>query len=766
MNFKNISVLLIVCFIMGCSDFLKGQKKEDEVLKFKGDRFACLSKVPESLRNMLAEESTPDNLEETIDCLESSLTYFKRRTKGNVPDGYSVEDIRSFFGNYLGDSDRVTDTMASQMMKIKKALFGGNEQVIAKTELQALINFLVSIKAEIQPLKPYWDIVIAKDGTQPSKSRLIESHQLLKDAAIRLVLKTHVVQSDYSFVEFKEFMAEVEKFVQRAPSTSSVDFIKLIPLIESVKVHLFGKNTDMGTVAKWKEAVSQVLELHKLFTLYKYRYKGHEFYSREALTAGDDIVLTAITLLDKAWPVERGGILFSDTKKLLKALENLRYLPANLTADTGYEAYTSVVKNILDHDGSGRKKILNPQALTSKHVLALKNEYRGFKAVQNFNDSMPDAFTYPELIRALDRAKTAQVAEFSEASDELLDLSWRDWNTHLRQPHPLIYLKTGKLLLDRKAQESLDWSWVGLTRLNVMKFLNRMLMFGFGQNQDVDLNNEVLNERSFEDFYSAFWEFGVKYQAFDPRMGNSGKRTFFEADHFVYSGNGNGQVNLQESFELVNIIFSAGLSGLAQIQEDLSKSVCALKENDFYGNPWLDEACVKRIMRERFGDYFKNLTGLAKWVETMDESEWDRYFNELVEFSRVNPKNAGRLETGDLRTMVVITHYVESMYIKMDTDEDDKLSIPELIEGSKRFTPFFKTLFKLEPKGPILVETQENLIDYAVSRAFACMVITGEMPKVIKTCTPAFFKDAVWKKSYSNRTLILRTLNAFKSSIK
>ena len=130
---------------MGCSDYIKGKKKEDQVLKFSNDRFACLNGVPESLRNMMAVQSTPEKVEETLLCLENSLTYFKKRTKGNVPDGYSIGDIRAFFGNYLGDRDRVTDEMAIQMMRVKKGLFGGNDDVIAKSELQSLINLLTSL---------------------------------------------------------------------------------------------------------------------------------------------------------------------------------------------------------------------------------------------------------------------------------------------------------------------------------------------------------------------------------------------------------------------------------------------------------------------------------------------------------------------------------------------------------------------------------------------------------------------------------------------
>lgn len=764
MSSKNFFLILFICFVVGCSDFIKGQKKEEEVLRLNKDRFACLNQMPEVLRNITTDKSNPDKLEQTFVCLENSLAYFKKRTKGNVPDGYSVQDIRSFFGNYLGDRDRVSDEMANEMMKVKKALFGGTEQVIAKSELQAFIDLLAIARVEVGNLKPFWDVILLKKGLKPDMGLMLRGNQALKDALISIVLKTHLVKSDYTFADFKTLMGEIEKFVHRPSDKDGIEFMQWMPLIESVKIHLFSDRADMNTSFKWKEAVSMVMELHHLYSLYEYHYKGYDFYTHQAFRAGDEMLVSMIGLLGRSWWMQRDGIPFVETEKLLQALADQKLLPDDMTVPTVYEVYQTLVRNFLDRE-TGHNKAVAVKALSKKHIEALKREYRGFKAVQNFNDSMPDQFTYQDLIKHLDKSSSFEVSAFAEVDDESFDLSWRDWNVHLRQAHPLLYLKTGELLLDRHAKDSSEWSWAGLARLNVMKFLNRVLMIGFGTQHTLDLSHEVLNEESMKGFYSDFWNFGVHSKAFDPRSGNSGKRTYFEADHFVYAGDGDGNVGLQESFELVNIIFSAGLSGLDRIQKDLYQSNCALPEKDFFGNPWLDEACFKKLLHQNFGIYFKNLTGLKSWVEGLDESGWNTFYDELIDFSRVSTKAAGRVETGDLRTLVVITHYIESMYIKMDSDEDDRLSIGELIDGSQRFIPFFKTLFKLEPRGPFLKKFQEHLIDFAVSRAFACMVITGEMPKV-QTCTPEFFDDIFFTKPYSDRTLILRTLNAFKSSIK
>jgi hypothetical protein len=763
MNFKNSLILLIVVSIMGCSDYINGSKKEEKVLKLNQDRFACLNNVPQTFRNMLTEDSTAEKMNDSIQCLENSLAYFKKRTKGTVGDGYSVQDLRSFFGHYLGDTDRITDEMAVQMMKVKRALFGGNEKIIQKTELQALIDLLESLRQEIGVLKPLWDVILVKDSTAASHDVILKAHQLLNDSLTKLVLNTNLYQSDYSFDEFKSLMNETEKFIQRAPKQKEFRFIRWFSIIEGVKLHLFGENTDMSSAVKWRQAVSMVLEIHKIYSLYTYQYKGHSLYTPEALSAGDEIIYDAINLLDHSWCMDRDGIKFEDTRKLLVALEDKKILPDNLSAKALFEFYQTMVQKFLNQNSE--KQQVKLSTLGRNEVNSLKSEYRNFKGIQNFINSLPLNRNYSDLVAALNRTDQVQVKEFPEIAEENLQLSWRDWKSHLIQQFPLAYLPDGSLVLDRNVKSIDVWNWNTLSRLNVMKFASRILMVSFGVNQTLDLEQNYLIESSMTDFYSGFWNIGIELQAFDERSGNSGKRTYFEGDHFLYSSDGDGQVHLQESFELINVIFSAGLSGLKRMQDDLQTSSCILPELDFYGKHWLQEDCFKKLLRKNFSFYFSNLSGFANWVSGLNDQQWEEFYKDLIAFSRYRQNTVGKIETGDLRTLIVILHYVEGMYLKFDTNGDDRLSTDELIAGSTRFVPFFSSLYKLEPKGPLFRGLQQKAIDYAVSHAFACIVMSGQMP-TFSGCTEEFLKQASAQRPYSNRGLILKTLSTFRASLK
>jgi hypothetical protein len=223
-------------------------------------------------------------------------------------------------------------------------------------------------------------------------------------------------------------------------------------------------------------------------------------------------------------------------------------------------------------------------------------------------------------------------------------------------------------------------------------------------------------------------------------------------------------MQLQEGFELINVIFSAGLNGLSKLQEKLNESTCALPEKDGFDNHWVDENCLNKFLRSHLSVYFSNLPGLVKWAQRLSDEEWDAFYKEVIGFARMDARIKGKLETGDLRTLVVILHYVESMYLRFDLDQDDRLSIDELIVASDRFAPFFRETFNLKPRGKWFQGTQKRLFDYAISRGFACLVVTGEMPS-LTNCSEAFVKNWTKSKPYSDRALIIRTLNAFKPAL-
>lgn len=768
MNFK-VGLSLLICSIltMSCSDFLKGRKQEQKVLRVKTEQFACLDQVPDVIRNVMGRGSPASDVENSLDCLVYSLEYFNKKTVASYedPNGYTAENLRSFFGDYMGDHNSLSDEMSLQLMKVKRALFGGSQKKFTKDELLSLIEFIRAIKTEIQNLSPHWSVVLAKSGGAVDSKMIQQANKALKKSLLSLLAKTQLSKSDYSFQDFSSLVKELEMFIQKSPDKRGVNLTQWLPLLKSVKLILFGDRLDMSSLARWQDAVETMTGLHEFYLIHKYLFSHIEFYSREGLQVVDQMIVLTISFLDRSWVVQHGELSFETTEQLFHNLKKHGFFPESISVKAVDDTYKAVIRNILERDRRDPQNSVF--GLEKKHIRVLKGEYEIWKTTQQFIDSLPEFFLYGDLINKVRQHKVHSPVQYSKSiSSELLQEAWEDWYQHLMQKFPVLYLPDGGMLISRDIENSRAWSWKSLTRLSVMRTLTRVLLLGYGEGRSRHVRNEKLRESGMIKWYDDFEALGLDLKAFDPSGVNSGARSFFEADHFVYAANGDDTMSMQEAFELVNVIFSAGLSGVDSIQKALKSSGCHLQEVDTFENPWSEEVCFKKVLRNHFRQFFKNLPGLYAYVRLMDDKAWEEFFSELIYFSKSHEKQQGRVGTAEIRTLVVILHYIESMYLHFDMDRDNQLSKSELVEASKRFSLFFKKLYKLkqEPEGP-LERMVDGVYNAVIAQGFACTVLSGQLP-ALGSCTYVLGQDALFKSKYSSRLDILRTLNAFKSLIK
>lgn len=749
-------------FNLSCSEFLTGKRKTETVIELEGSTFDCFDTAAEVLQKFDRVKTSPEDIQQSLSCIQEGLTYFKAKTKGTLqdPDNYTSDHLRSFFGKFLGDNSRVSQQMAAEMMQLKAALFSGSNVSMSKSELQSLIDLIQVIKDEIQAFRPHWKVLLVVDEKAKVSLEQIKVTQLaLANSFDKILQKTELHKTDYSLENFKNLVFEIEKFTKIGKSNSqNLEMHKWFPVLESIKGVLFGENVDVNSRAKWKDAIFMASELFRFFMIYTYQLDQHSLISKPGLRAGDEAAVLVLNLLDSSWLMKSGGIPFRLTQKLFESLSQQDLIPGDISVQSIDQTYRNLVIKVFERESPN--PIETVTGFEKKHLAFLKTEYEVWKNTQNFVDTFPEVFQYPMLDERLKNYKFAPTSKFVDVNLTTVQNSWEDWIFHLSQTYPMLYLPTGELILSNQVKKIPNWPWYSLARLNLKKTLARSLMLGYGVKRTTNLKNEGLTENSMIDWYDDYRLLGIEIKAFDPRGGNSGKRSFFEANQFVMAADGNDLMDRQESFEFVNIIFSSGLSGLKEIQKKLQSSRCELSQRDVFDNPWMNEACFKSTLRAHFSDFFKNLPGLKHYVRGLNDTEWNEFYEQLLLFARTAAENEGKIETSDIRTSVVIIHYIESMYLRFDANMDNRLSKEELILASKRFVPFFKKQFGLEaPVGGL----RDRFYQYLVSQGFACMVLTGKMP-TFTGCSKVFLQDA-WEDRYSDRLRILKTLNQFKAQI-
>ena len=216
-------------------------------------------------------------------------------------------------------------------------------------------------------------------------------------------------------------------------------------------------------------------------------------------------------------------------------------------------------------------------------------------------------------------------------------------------------------------------------------------------------------------WYADFQFLGEELKVFDKRSGNSGARSFNEANLFTFSANGNAVVDSAEAFEFVSLLASGGGISAEAIRLDMIQQGCALPELDIFEYPWLNENCFKQNLRKKIDHYFNNMPGLVAEISKLNSIEWDSFYSNLMAASRVSSPKGGKVETADLRTAIMILHYTEILMSVYDQNSSGGLDLEEVRLAAPRFLEFMKSVSPV--KWELLVE------DFFVYLAFK-----GEKP--------------------------------------
>ena len=329
MFYKLIVLLPALLFSLSCSEFLKSTKKKDEVLQFEDSRLDCLDTATDTIKKFDRSTTTPLQLQSSLQCFQSSLEYFISKTKASVddPNNYTTDNLRKFFGKFLGDDTRVSENMAQELMRLKAALFGGSSVSMSKSELLSLISFSETLQVEIDQLKPYWSLLlITKESDQHPIELINKGQAQLLQSLNNLLKKTELPNADYSLDNFTNLIFEVEKFINiEKPSRFQLD--AWMKLVKSTKNILFGNQIEIDTYAKWKEAIRMVSEIHRFYMLYTFQFNQFQIYSKQGIRSGDEILVLTLKLLESSWVLKSSEILFADTKSFFYALAERNLLP-------------------------------------------------------------------------------------------------------------------------------------------------------------------------------------------------------------------------------------------------------------------------------------------------------------------------------------------------------------------------------------------------------------------------------------------------------
>lgn len=757
-KFLQIGVaLLLTLSSVGCSEFLNGKKTEPEVIEFSDERFACLQKLPGQIKKFSVGDAQESEIRSGVGCMSEALLYFNKRTFGSLEGAYTVEEMRKFFGKYFLKQNNVSPQFAAELMKIKRVLLGGSIDYLTKEEIIRLVDILAVVRDEAVQLTPHMKILL----NQPVKSKIewenvSEAIEQLRHSLQRLLVNTQIVKSEYGFEDVKKALVGFAEFVKGEEPFAPYDrYSSWVPVVEAVKNVLMGRRANFADLKQWGESLNTLIDLYELALRHHYSLKDLQFADASKVRQASQFAQQALKLLKNAHQMKMTGrIPAEDLDNLIEQV--LPKVKSSIGEKAWKKTYRAVLIKILNSEGKGDS--LSFVGLERKHLTALEREFNIWRLQQSFVDHIPmeefgGGVTPKELLQIYSRFNKTFIIERGLSGDPFeqraLELAWEDLGHLLRSPFSVSFNQEGQLIIDSR-YSSLKQSWASLTKSNLMRALSRLLMRGYGSNTKELLNNAGMTEKGLIAWYDDFQELGLEIKAFDPRSANSGSRSFLEANFFTFSGNGNDLMDQRESYEFVSTLFSAGLSTSEKVRQQMVVAQCTTNEKDVFGFPFIKEPCFKSQLRKYFDLYFKNLPGMVRYVKSLDSSQWNVFYRFLAVAAAVKGQKFGYVETANIRSMVMILHYIESIVVLYDQDHSQGLSLKEVYSATPRFMSFFKTV----------AGTQSQTL---LREGFAYLVFKGSIPDASDLA--AFQLDKMWGLKEAQRLEIVRLFGVLKHQL-
>jgi hypothetical protein len=723
-----IIAAISIIFLSGCGEYLNEKKKESEVLNFSSDRLLCLKELPLSFGKISIGEGRSEDINSSFDCARDALSYFKNKTFGSLPNGYTPDELRRFFSKYFLKENQVTPEFAAELMKIKQALLGGSEAVITKAEIDQLVDLLGIVKTESVALSPSMKLLLMKQKTAEWDEISRATSQLIS-SVLKILGKTEIVKSEYGVEDLKRALSGLSDFLRGPEAKSSFDisydkFKGLVPLLDAIKNVLVGKKADFSTASEWRNGIQTFIQAYDLYLKYNFTINKKSLEKGKDTQALSVFIDGLLELLERSPQLQmRGLIPAQEIDAFIDEIVPRLELNPKIKTSTFKKTYRVVVMRMLGRDQDFIEKVDFRRFIgfENKHLGSLRHEFKIWKMIQEFVDSTfqqksPKTMLHKDFMVQMrsyfaqsdsDRWKNENLLEqemLKKAQDEFYQL--------LSSQVPINFNKKGRWIESaHNGNETL--TWLTLTKLNLFRGLGRLLLIGYGANSLGSLTHAELKEAGFSTWYDDFNELGLDLKAFDPRKGNSGPSSFIEANLFTPSANGDTVMDYKETFEYVSLLFSVGLATSEQIQNDLE--VCKIKKTDVFGYFYQRETCVKKQLRLKFADYFDNLPGMSRYVAKLTDPEFDEFFKYLKAASLVDGQIVGLLETENIRTMVTVLHYVEALIIAFDRDGNQTLSINEVASAAPRFNLIIK---KLNP----------GRSDMLLHRGLVYLVFVGNIP--------------------------------------
>lgn len=695
-------------------------KKDGNKTLLPGRDIGCYDKLGERVSRYFSGQIEAAEWEDTFDCVNDQVTFFKKYVRGNVSGGYNQGDIAALVRKFLIVRRPVSDQFITSIFDIKASLFGGSDKVITTAQIDEFLRLSEVLRKESLALLP----ALQARKHAPSSETLLQ----LSDGVgvfgtqigifFRSLHGTQSVSKD-SFLPFAR-----ELLLMHGGDPTLVD--KYGDFVRNFKVVIAGGNPEVIEASAWPSLVREGLSLSGVLLAMRDMDDLSFVSSEDKDVFNIEIVKRAQGVMNRVIAQHGDGIpleLFDpiiDTlpwddlnpAKRVALKKDLRPIVFKLLKSGVPNWLTPVaIRNAVDFYESGMRSQVHLKRIF--HSLPLDSSRKEFEsAARKYSYSIADGREQEEINRLIEVSKS-YVGLFAEGSDEM------EFTNSRRET--------------RTQNHMIRMSWSKLAIQYLFSIYAKGPMIGGGVKS---ARTEDLAELT-TDFIHVLQEWKRAHPQLTP-MEMAIKR-FREGNLFMPTSNGDAFLDpIEGTYYVAFLLSSSGFSSRifsAVTENHANWSACPIVGVDELGQDAVEAQCFRDIYFKNPQIFWTNFPGLQIAYAKMTSEEKGALARAMEVASRKGGYSENPIGPFDIDSFAALPHYVEDMLERFDINDNEVLDKREVLDLAY---PIFKGTLSRAAKN-----VKSNLLLKGILTYIIQYGVAPSTTKLMLWCARLPFTDVV-----------------------
>lgn len=693
-----------LAFATGCGLRINDKKKSQNVFEIPTRNVECIRQMGRELTKYWNMELDQEATSAFFNCVQESLRFFLVHTEGDDRGSYSTEEIYLFLkDNFIKDRP-LTSRFASEIMQLKAGVFGGSPTRVTKAEFQSFIALVGKIGELARDVQPHLFVFKqdSPDAVRPTREQFTLAFDKLSSGlrAIGVMVSGPSHSYDLNHVgplieELRKFLFFRENELQSHYAQKAMDLGKAF---HQVAVRSGATTIMSGDLGLFLEQSARVF---KIYINGKYLFEPLAFFTGQEQQLFFDLFEDFFVLLERA--IQNGSIgylRFEDFDQVFSLLDRMQLLPFYLHGDSLRTVFRHFVLKVLKPTNDFYSTDQQP-GIGLEQVTRLRQELQLYRAQYQKLLEFRRADGSLDVVALL--SSVSRTPNFGGPPD----IRERAFEYLLSTP-PIFKSGDFQPQFDRafhtrhQNHNFFDASLKGFFFIGV-----RLMAYGYSTDFQRATELQGVNDREMESFFNDFRPVLQDIRMLHPQALGVGPRLFFEGNAFTFSATGYIPSTLteeennpkrfldpHEGLELISLLVSNFFVG-RRIYDDML-AVCPTGGRDFFGLPRIQRTCFARRFKEFLQRRWTTAPAFQTYLRTARTNQWNQFaellFESVKDWDDQTPSGPQYVQSTAVATMTMIIHYIESILVQFDEDQNQRISTREARKAFPRFRYMLKDI--------------------------------------------------------------------------